>query len=339
MNNRSFIPLLIAACAVAALTRSEARSAPAALRQEASFRAATDLVSVYATVTDGTGRLVPNLTEKDFTVYDNGKAQPLTYFSNERQPFTVVVMLDRSGSMAQYSDLIRDAGITFVKQMLPNDRARIGSLGNRIVMEPPQFTGDQDVLIDVLRNGIENNGQSPVWAAIDRSISAVLPEAGRRVVLIFSDGEDAPAPGVGITRLEDLTRRVRLDDVMVYAVGFAVAERRSIPQMTPRPRTPWGFPPSGRFELAQSGGFNQRLKRPNPGLKALADASGGGYFEMDPSSDLNATFARVAEELHRQYWLGFTPQKLDGKEHELEVKVRGGLKVRATKSYAARPGN
>ena len=64
--------------------------------------------------------------------------------------------------------------------------------------------------------------------------------------------------------------------------------------------------------------------------KTRSDVSGGGYFEMDETQDLSATFVRVAEELHRQYWLGFAPRKLDGKTHEIEVKVRRrGLDVRA----------
>jgi hypothetical protein len=78
---------------------------------------------------------------------------------------------------------------------------------------------------------------------------------------------------------------------------------------------------------------------PDPALKDLAEASGGGYFELkEEKDDLRATFGRVIEELHRQYWLGFVPEKLDGKVHEIDVRVkRRGVEVRSRKHYVAGP--
>jgi hypothetical protein len=76
--------------------------------------------------------------------------------------------------------------------------------------------------------------------------------------------------------------------------------------------------------------------KPDPGLAKLAAESGGGYFELDNTANLSATFARVAEELHRQYAMGFTPDKLDGKTHKLEVRVsKPGMTARARRSYVA----
>ena len=76
--------------------------------------------------------------------------------------------------------------------------------------------------------------------------------------------------------------------------------------------------------------------KPDDGLPKLAAATGGGYFELTSTEDLNATFTRVADELHHQYALGFTPTKLDGKMHTLDVKiVKEGLAARARKSYLA----
>jgi hypothetical protein len=81
------------------------------------------------------------------------------------------------------------------------------------------------------------------------------------------------------------------------------------------------------------------IQPPDPALKDLAEISGGGYFELKEKDDLRETFRRVAEELHRQYWMGFTPSRLDGKEHEIEVTVkRRGLDVRARKHYVAGAG-
>ena len=106
-----------------------ALAAPLAARQ--TFRAGAELVSVYATVTDKEAHLITDLTKDDFVVSDEGKPQPITLFSNEIQPITVVVMLDRSGSMVEHTGLVRDAAEQFVRKLLPDDRARIGSLSRR----------------------------------------------------------------------------------------------------------------------------------------------------------------------------------------------------------------
>jgi hypothetical protein len=83
----------------------------------------------------------------------------------------------------------------------------------------------------------------------------------------------------------------------------------------------------------QGGGMTQR---PDPGLPKIAAETGGGYFELTRADDLKATFARVADELHQQYALAFEPTKLDGKTHDLEVKLKvKGMKARARKSYLA----
>ena len=137
------------------------------------YRSRTDLVSVYATVTDKTGRLVLDLTKDDFEVRDNGKVQPLKYFSNDIQPITIVVMLDRSGSMEENFSLVEAASERFVRQLLPADRARIGNFSRRIIISPPEFTNDQEVLVRVLREDMQTIGPSPVWTAVDRSITAL----------------------------------------------------------------------------------------------------------------------------------------------------------------------
>ena len=112
-------------------------------QQGPAFRSGSDTVSIYATVLDETGRLVPGLTIDDFEVYDNGKRQTVTVFANDPQPITIVIMLDRSRSMAENFDLVRKAAERFVSHIEPADRARIGSFSNRIEIDPVEFTSDQ----------------------------------------------------------------------------------------------------------------------------------------------------------------------------------------------------
>ncbi len=313
--------VLIAVCALA-----WAAAPPGA--QEQAYRGSTDLVAVYATVTDAAGRLVPDLQKSDFSVTDNGKKQPIMLFSNDIQPITIVVMLDRSGSMAENYQLVRDAAGELVKRLLPDDKARIGSLSRDIVIRPDDFTSDHGNLMSVLKYGLQDPGPSPIWTAVDRSITALLPERGRKVVLLFSDGHDNPERGQIHTEVKDVMWRTKVDEIMIYTIGFpSEVAQVSSPYMRGR-----GFPPGNRPL------YTQHAEPPDPALKDLAADSGGGYFEMDEKMDLGKTFARVADELHHQYLIGFAPAKLDDKEHKLEVKLdRPDMAVRARRSYVARP--
>lgn len=292
------------------------------------FRGRTDLVSVYATVTDRAGRLIPDLTAADFDVRDDGRSQPLQFFSNDIQPITIVVMLDRSGSMADNFSLVQDAAEQFIRKLNPEDKARIGSFSREIRINPLEFTNKPDELNRLLREGLQDVGPSPVWTAVDRSITALLHQNGRRVVLLFTDGHDDPGPGQVVTELKDVVRRATYDEVMIYSIGLANRDdflsSFSLHSVI------------GQAQMGRPGKKNDKVVKPNPGLRRLAELSGGGYFELEWGQDLGATFARVADELHRQYWLAFRPKKLNGKVHTLEVRLkRRDLIVRARKSYFA----
>jgi hypothetical protein len=132
----------------------------------AQFRTTTELVSVYATVQDQATRLVPDLTQDDLSITDNGKAQPITFFGNDIAPFSVVVMLDRSASLLNHQIVIRDAPMAFVVRLLRDDQARIGSFGDRpgnpVLISPPAFTATKDDLVEVLQAPVGMVGNSPL---------------------------------------------------------------------------------------------------------------------------------------------------------------------------------
>jgi VWFA-related protein len=169
---------------------------------------------------------------------------------------------------------------------------------------------------------LQPEGPTPLWNAVNVGITSLLKEDGRRVVLVFTDGDDNPMNfKLNNQTLVDVMERAERENVMIYAVGLS---------STPA----GGFGRRGGF----GGGFGGGIlgNRPDPGLATLAAETGGGYFELTRAEDLASTFARVADELHRQYALGFEPTKLDGKTHKLEVKVKqAGAKPRARKSYVA----
>jgi VWFA-related protein len=288
-------------------------------QQQPTFKSGAKTVAVYATVTDSKGRLVPDLAREDFEVRDSGKSQPLTVFSAEVQPITVVMLLDRSGSMRANFRLVEAAGEAFVRRLDPTDRARIGSFANKIQIDPPDFTSDREELIRILRSNLQPEGPTPLWNAVDAAITNLLPHDGRRVVLVFTDGMDNPGNfKLNNASVMDVMRRAQEQNVMVYAIGLA------------------GNDMGLAGGLGRGGGFGRMMSGPDPGLPGIAEETGGGYFELTRAEDLAASFARVADELHRQYSLGFEQPKLDGKTHKIEVKVKKtGMKVRARKEYVA----
>ncbi|HEY3092362.1 MAG TPA: VWA domain-containing protein [Vicinamibacterales bacterium] len=286
----------IALLAAATLTAAAQQEAP-------TFKATTQIVSVPATVLDGQGRLVPNLEQEQFTVLDNGKPQDITFFQNETQPFSVVVMLDYSASMTSSLDLLRAAAEQFLLRMLPQDKGQVGAFSDKIEFSG-NFTNDRDDLISALRD-LQYGNPTRLWDAVDQSIEMLKPVDGRKVVLVFTDGDDTYSK-IGFGSVLDHAKQ---NEVMVYAIGL------------------------------QSQYFNgQRMVRSQPdrSLKKIAEETGGGYFELKKTDELAPTFTRVAQELHSLYTIGFSPAALDGKEHKLELRMKtAGQVARARKSYVA----
>jgi VWFA-related protein len=312
-------------------------------QQAPTFSTGIRTVAVYATVTDSAGRLVPDLERSVFQIDDNRKRQELTLFANEVQPITVVILLDRSGSMRANFELVEQAAEQFVAAMLPADRARIGSFATRVQVDPRDFTSDHDELLKVLRTELQPEGPTPLWNAVNVGITSLLHEQGRRVVLIFTDGVDAPMNfSANNSSLKDVMKRAEQEDVMVYAIGLAGAVQTfggGAPR-APIGRPGRGFPGGMGGGMGGRGGFGSGRfvnDKPDEGLPKIAAATGGGYFELTSTSDLASTFRRVVDELHHQYALGFAPAALDGKMHTLDVRVTPpGMTVRARKSYFAR---
>jgi len=323
--------------------------------QPPTFTVGNRTVAVYATVTDASGRLVPDLSRDQFQIDDNGKRQELTLFANETQPITVVMLLDRSTSMRANFELVEKAAEAFVAVMQPADKARIGSFSDRIQVDPRDFTADHDELLKILRTDLQSEGPTPLWNAVNVGITALLHQEGRRVVLVFTDGADAPMT-MNHSSLKDVMRRAEEENVMVYAIGLVGSMPSFGGGFPGASGHPGGGGGGGRHSGGGRGGRGgwggggggfgggrgigrprgARPDRPDEGLPKIAAATGGGYFELTSTDDLSKTFTRVADELHHQYALGFTPTKLDGKMHTLDVRIdQSGLAARARRSYLA----
>ena len=297
----------------------------AAGTQQPTFRAGSDVVRVFVTVTDGDGRLVTALTREEFEVRDEGKPQPITAFDNSPQPVRLVVMLDVSGSMVGNLPLLRGAADQLFARLRPDDRARVGSFGRDIVISP-SFTGDVGVLRRAVPDTIAPDAPTPLWRGIDDALNAFKEEGeARPVILVLSDGKDSGPIGFRERYVSqgEIIDRARAEDVMIFAV--AMRSRGA------RPTQP-GIGPGG-LQAALTADL------PDPGLARVAEETGGGYIEIRFGQDLGAAFARVADELHSQYLIGFAPPKRDGKLHDIDVRLaQKGLKARSRKNYVAAKG-
>jgi len=315
MFRRAAALILLSACVVAA-------------RDQQTFRSTSQTVAIYATVRDEGGRLMGDLTRDDFEVFDDGKRQALTVFENSVQPISVVMLLDRSASMRTNFRLVEVAAGEFVKALLPSDKARIGSFASRIQLDPRDFTADRGELMTILRSELQPAGPTPLWNAVSVGVTALRHQENRRVILVFTDGVDSPMGGRTVGYSE-AARAAQSENVMVYAIGLA---RERLMRGGPE-----GLGGTVRAGPGAGGGRPERIiEKPDAGLGRIAAETGGGYFELIRGADLPSTFAKVADELHRQYALGFEPSKLDGKNHRIEVHVkRPGLTVRARRGYFA----
>ena len=269
------------------------------------FRSTVRTVPIYATVVDASGRLVPDLQQADFTVLDNGKPAEVALFSADSQPFTAVVMLDTSASMTANLKLLNRAAEQFLLRLLPVDRAQVGAFNDKIQLSGT-FTNDRDELIAAL-NDLYFGNPTRLNDAIATSLDALDGIDGRRVIVVFTDGEDTSSR-IGFKTVQE---RARDEEVMVYSIGL---------------------------ESEYFNGMRVVRSRPSRDLRKIADETGGGYFELQKTADLAPTFTRVAQELRSQYLIGFAPVALDNRVHKLEVKVnKPGMTVRARKSYLAAP--
>jgi len=272
--------------------------------QQPTFKAGTQVVSIFATVTDAQKRLVPDLTQDDFSVFDNEKPQPLVYFDNSIRPINVVVMLDTSGSMTLTIDLLKQAAEQFLIRLLPEDKARVGAFNDKIQFNA-RWSNNRDQLITDAKNLDYGNG-TRLWDAIGASLEELKGIDGRKVILIFTDGDDTDSRTM---RLGTVLDRARAEEVMIYAIGLESK-----------------YQIDGRVITT----------KPDGGLRKIADETGGGYFELKRTSDLAPTFTKVAQELHSQYVIGFTPTLLDNKVHKLAVRMKQpGMTAQARRSYLA----
>lgn len=340
------------------------------------FRTGVELINVTATVTDAGGRFVPNLRKEDFRVYQDDQPQEITHFNNERVPVSLGIILDTSGSMD--GDKMAAAKIAlnrFLMDLLgPEDEVFL----YRFDTSPElvhEWTTDR-ARVSAALNQLRPRGGTAMYDAVSEAIPLV--QAGKhrkKALLVISDGNDTSSR----TAIMALKEQIRETEVLVYAIGIdsqvttdygaprrllgglieRVFEQRPIPLPFPRPGarrpparplpTPPGpgtrFPP-GTPPVVIPPGSTPRNTRVTPddrvnvaALRDITDDSGGRTEVIRDPRDLDPATAGIADELSRQYYLGYASNGVkDGRWHSIRVEVGNGrYHVRARRGFVATP--
>jgi VWFA-related protein len=255
-------------------------------------------IAVVATVTDRDHRVVSGLTPADFEVREDGHPRRLIGFDPSRRPLSVTLMVDRSDSLWLAPRGVRAAAARFLTDLLPSDEARVCGFTGDIVCSP-RFTRDHDALAEEVSH-LKTGFGTRLYDAVSSTLDAMqqIPQGRRRLIVIFSDGEDNGSRMM----FHDVIERARERDVMIYGIGL---------------------------QTRIDNGDDIVSSRPDRTVMPLALETGGDYYEPAKSPDLVSIVARIEQELRHQYVLTFAPSNAD-RTHRIQVRTtQPNLHVRA----------
>lgn len=289
---------------------SEVRTALAAPRLQAENMIQVDLQQLFLTVDRG-GRPLPDLTRDDFTVYDQGTPQPIVTFGRGDVPFTAVLLVDTSASMAGPPlEKALEGARAFFTGMAPLDQGKLILFSDHVRLETP-FTSVQSVLTLSLR-GLSAEGGTALNDALYLAVKRLEPLRGRKIAVLLSDGVDIESV-LSISEASALSR----GQVTLYwlRLGKALDSKRFSMSSA------WRDAPEHARELEQ--------------LSATVMESGGRILELSSVEEIPATFSALLKELRDQYVLGITPLQTGGKGtwHEVRVEAKGGVRARTQSGY------
>jgi len=298
----------------------------------AQVRVDVRLVNVIVTVTDSHGRYIPNLTENDFIVEEDGKTQHISHFSQDRNvPVSVGILLDTSGSMDRKIRTAVDAVDRFVQRIHQDDEFFLMTFSGRPVLRQ-DFTNDREKLSDSLRRIIPTGGTT-LYDAMAEGVRKIADSShAKRAILLITDGQDTAS----VSRLEDVLERIRISDLVIYPIGIS-----PLTYAKGSDRNAWGWPLPGLIR-GKTGTQNKRDQVDMTVLRAFAENSGGRAFLLGETlirrgGQIEKILSLIAEELRSQYTLGYYPPRADdGLYHSIRIRTHAGDAVRARHGYLAR---
>ena len=312
------------------------------------FKSGVEFVNVTATVTDGNGRFVSGLRQEDFTVYEDGQIQDVSHFSSDRVPVSLGIALDASGSMSPEKLAAARAAIErlIFKLLDQNDELFFVEFATRAELTQG-WTTDRQLISDALKR-VNPLGGTALYDAVAEALPTAQEGRNRKkALLVISDGNDTNSH-IGVSTLR---QRIRESEVLVYALGVDSTGKDSPRVITPPvqfpPSIPVPFPGTGRRQpryppIGGGGGTTSWPRSPGErvnadALRQITDDTGGRTEIVRGFDGLDDATARIADELSKQYFLGYTSSvDKDGKWHSIRVTVRDrNLNVRARRGYVA----
>jgi Ca-activated chloride channel family protein len=286
-------------------------------QRASSFRSGVEIINVTATITEKRGRFVPGLRPQDFTVYEDGKRQPVSQFIDERVQISIGVLLDTSASMAgEKLASARSAIGRLVRDLLnPADQIFLYQFATRPTLIQ-DWTMDRASLTAALGR-VFACGYTSLYDAVAEAVKKAQDgQYQKKAILIVEEGNDT-INDIDIVRVKKL---VRESEVLVYAIGI---EGR---------RNPFPVLPNCGEETGLSNAPMNVFA-----LHTITDDSGGRTEVIQSAGDLDGVTSRIADELSRQYTLGYlSTGKKDGRWHNIRVEVEDkSLRVRARRGYVA----
>src|SRR6266404_4759184 len=312
-------------------------------------RVNTSLVTVPVSVLDRQGRFIANLQREDFRVFENGIEQSIAYFEPAEKPFTVALLLDTSASTHFHLSEIREAAIEFAKQLRPQDRVLIVSFNDEVLLLT-EATNDLNLIETVIEENANTGNSTRLYDAVDLTIKERLNKIkGRKAMVLFTDGVDTSSQQASY---QSTLRQVEELDALIYPIEYdtsdylnamqgvgngtvTVTTRRSGLFGTTTSQQTYNVPVNNGIPLP--GTTKADYDRADHYLHALADKTGGRLYQANDTTQLAQAFTRIAEELRRQYGLGYYPKTDNSEASErrlIRVKVRQpNLAVKARDSY------
>ena len=311
------------------------------------LRVNTSLVTVPVSVMDRSGKYVPDLAREDFHIFEEGVEQRITYFATVDQPFTVALVIDTSGSTDYSLDQIQSAAIAFVNQLKEQDRVMVIAFDDRIDVLTKQPTSDREELIKAIRR-TRTGGGTRLYDAVHQVINKHIKGiTGRKAVVLFTDGVDTTSFQ---SSYDSTLREADELDALIYPVAYDTRDGLlgggGGVWGSGAPRIPF---PGGRGGIIIGGGGRggggrgaspADYERARMYLSELALRTGGRLYNGNSMLGISQAFSYVAEELRRQYSLGYYPKQggQAGQRRQLKVRVnQPNLVVRARDSYVYTP--
>ena len=305
------------------------------------IRVSTTLVTIPVSVMDRDGRYIPNLQKEEFRIWEDGVEQEVAFFQSVDKPFSVVLMLDTSPSTKFRLEDIQDAAITFVNQLRADDKVMVVSFNDDIKILS-EFTTDRSKLQRAIRRANTDDG-TRLYDAIDMVINQQLSRvSGRKAIVLFTDGVDTTSRRADYqTTIMDAQEL----DALIYPVQYDTSADMNAGNFPARIDV-WGQILGGIF-----GGGRRRGGRgtsrgeydiANEYLTELANSTGGRDYRADSLQNMSDAFANVAEELRRQYSIGYYPKRPPqaGQRRFIRVRARQpNLAVRTRDSYIFNPSS